>query len=366
MLTRIKIEAFRGFDSLAIEDFRRVNVFVGPNGGGKTSVLESLFLASQPFLPQALDSINRWRDMPPLNSQTWHTLLTVFREMDCHRTVLFEVDTADGSASLAITALLGREGTGESEFVPGTTTTNDPGSVNAGSEETVRGIKYLCKAVSGADVELTLELLAGGYQQTGQAKGSRPPQSPIPGGCFFIHTRRATSFGETAAALTDLYAKKSEGAFVNALRMVDPRIMRLIPGVQGKQPTILADLGQATLVPISVLGDGFCRVALITTGMVSTRRHGLVIVDEIDSGLHRTVMRGLWESLLAISIERDIQVFCSTHSEEMLQETLPAFAGEPDALRVFRISRNREGAVSQQRYDYEMLQDAQAMGMDVR
>ena len=150
------------------------------------------------------------------------------------------------------------------------------------------------------------------------------------------------------------------------LKKVDPRIMRLIPGVQGKQPTILADLGQATLVPISVLGDGFCRVALITTGMVSMRRHGLVVVDEIDSGLHREVMKGLWESILTLSIENDVQVFCSTHNEEMLQETLPAFADEPDALRVFRISRDREGTISQQKYDYEMLQDAQAMGMDVR
>jgi hypothetical protein len=77
-------------------------------------------------------------------------------------------------------------------------------------------------------------------------------------------------------------------------------------------------------------------------------------------------MKALWESILALSHEYDFQIVCSTHNEEMLRETLPAFASEPDALRVYRISRNREGVVSQQMYDYEMLQDAVAMGMDVR
>ncbi|MCR4414299.1 MAG: ATP-binding protein [Thermoguttaceae bacterium] len=115
-----------------------------------------------------------------------------------------------------------------------------------------------------------------------------------------------------------------------------------------------------------MLGDGFCRVSLIATGIVSGPKGRLLLVDEIDSGLHRNVMSGLWESLLELSHEYGIQVFCSTHNEEMLQETLPAFAEEPDALRVYRISRDRDGVASCQRYDYKMLEDAHAMGMDVR
>jgi ABC-type molybdenum transport system ATPase subunit/photorepair protein PhrA len=365
MLKRIAIDGFRGIQSLNIEDCRRVNVFVGPNGGGKTSVLEALCVASQPFALQLLDTVNRWRDMPPLNPQTWHTLLTIFNEMDCHRTVLLEIETREGPASVTISALFGRGGTDESELVQGTTTTSDPGSISAGFEDSVRGIKSVYKPSCGEEVEAILELVATGYRQTVKAKGKHPPRGPVPGS-FFIHTRRATSLGETAAALTDLYTKHAEELFISALKKVEPRIQRLIPGVQGKQPTVLADLGYATLVPISVLGDGFCRVSLIATGIVSAQRGRLLLVDEIDSGLHHTVMKGLWESILTLSREYDFQVFCSTHNEEMLRETLPAFASEPDALRVYRVSRNREGVVSQQMYDYEMFQDAFAMGMDVR
>jgi len=89
-------------------------------------------------------------------------------------------------------------------------------------------------------------------------------------------------------------------------------------------------------------------------------------VDEIDSGLHHSVMRGLWESVLELSRQYDFQVFCSTHNEEMLRQTLPAFSDEPEALRVYRIDRKTDGKVSQQPYDHALLHDAEAAGMDVR
>ncbi len=365
MLKKIAINGFRGLHGLSMEDFRRVNVLVGPNGGGKTSVLEALCLAAQPFAPRLVDAINRWRDMPPLSSQTWHTLLTIFSQMDWHRNVSFEMETGEGTASVTISALPGRGGAREPELVQGTTTTTDPGSLSAGFEESVRGLKSVYRPSSGEEVEAVLELVATGYQESVTTKARQPPRGPVPGS-FFIHARRATSLGETAAALTELYAKNAEGSFVGALRKVEPRVRRLVPGVRGKQPTVLADLGYATLVPIHVLGDGFCRVSLIATGIVSGQRGKLLLVDEIDSGLHRSVMSGLWGSLLELSHEYGIQVFCSTHNEEMLQETLPAFAGERDALHVYRISRDCDGAVSTQMYDYTMLEDAHAMGMDVR
>jgi predicted ATPase len=214
----------------------------------------------------------------------------------------------------------------------------------------------------GKESESVLELLEVGFQQTVERK----PQRRRSAGSFFIHSRRATSLGETASALTTLYSNKCEERFIDAIKKVDPRVQRLVPGTQGGQPTVLADLGGPTLVPISVLGDGFCRVALMVTGMVLSDAAKLLIVDEIDSGLHRSVMQGLWESVLELSHHYDFQVFCSTHNEEMLRQTLPAFSDEPDALRVYRIERSADGKVSQQPYDYAMLHDAEAAGMDIR
>lgn len=40
----IEIKNFRGIDHLAIDDFSRVNVFLGQNGSGKTSILEAILM----------------------------------------------------------------------------------------------------------------------------------------------------------------------------------------------------------------------------------------------------------------------------------------------------------------------------------
>ena len=44
MITRLAIENFRGLQQVALEELRRVNLIVGGNDTGKTSVLEALVL----------------------------------------------------------------------------------------------------------------------------------------------------------------------------------------------------------------------------------------------------------------------------------------------------------------------------------
>ena len=350
MFRKITIDGFRGIDGFSMEDFRRVNVMVGRNGGGKTSILEAMAVAAAPAAPGGLLMANTWRDMPPASSGSWHSLLTLFSGMDPHRQMRFEYEADHETASIEIDAVFGASGTDQLESGAGT-----------GYEEALRGLRMQYRPDNGKEIESVLDLVEVGFQQTVKGK----PQRRF-AGSFFIHARRGTSLGETAGALTTLYSNKCEGRFIDAVNKVDPRVQRLVPGTQGKQPTVLADLGGPTLVPISVLGDGFCRVALMVTGMVSSDAGNLLIVDEIDSGLHRSVMRGLWESVLELSRQYDFQVFCSTHNEEMLRQTLPAFSDDPDALRVYRIDQSTDGKVSQQPYDYVMLHDAEAAGMDVR
>ena len=56
-IKNIKIENFRGFDKLEISNFGQINLIVGRNNCGKSSLLESIFLSigmSNPLLPRFL------------------------------------------------------------------------------------------------------------------------------------------------------------------------------------------------------------------------------------------------------------------------------------------------------------------------
>ena len=56
----IKIDNFRGVKHLEIDDFSRVNVFLGQNGSGKSTILEVIHLLtkmSDSDMPQGVNRI---------------------------------------------------------------------------------------------------------------------------------------------------------------------------------------------------------------------------------------------------------------------------------------------------------------------
>ena len=56
----LEIKNFRGIDRLVMEDFSRVNVFLGQNGSGKSSILEAILMLtgmSNPGLPQSINML---------------------------------------------------------------------------------------------------------------------------------------------------------------------------------------------------------------------------------------------------------------------------------------------------------------------
>lgn len=61
--TKLTIQNFRGIQNLDIKDFQRVNLLVGRNNCGKTSVLEALFLISGMGNPQLPVNIHFFRDI---------------------------------------------------------------------------------------------------------------------------------------------------------------------------------------------------------------------------------------------------------------------------------------------------------------
>ena len=43
---------------------------------------------------------------------------------------------------------------------------------------------------------------------------------------------------------------------------------------------------------------------------------GVLLIDEIDTGLHYTVMADMWKLIAQTAAELDVQVFATTHSSD--------------------------------------------------
>lgn len=87
-------------------------------------------------------------------------------------------------------------------------------------------------------------------------------------------------------------------------------------------------------VDASLLSDGTLRVLSIAAAMLSAPEGSLVVIEEIDNGVHPSRARHLLENIRSIAQRRGLRVLLSTHNPAML-DALPD-AALPDVLFCYR------------------------------
>lgn len=70
-------------------------------------------------------------------------------------------------------------------------------------------------------------------------------------------------------------------------------------------------------VNIKSMGKGFYTYLTILSAVLSGSK--IIIIDEIENGIHFSLMKKLIDNIINISKEKDIQFFISTHSKEFLE-----------------------------------------------
>ena len=90
----VEISNFRGIDHLKIEDFSRVNIFLGQNNSGKSTVLEALSLLTGMANPDTPLNINRFRTRNLYSP--FKDLYYIFHNMDLKTGPKISAEQLDG------------------------------------------------------------------------------------------------------------------------------------------------------------------------------------------------------------------------------------------------------------------------------
>ncbi|QIZ70887.1 AAA family ATPase [Oxynema aestuarii] len=106
-----------------------------------------------------------------------------------------------------------------------------------------------------------------------------------------------------------------EDTIIEALKILEPKIERLsFTGHYRSTNGILLKLkGQDRPIPLGSMGDGMRRILNLVMSAVSVK-NGYLLVDEIDTGLYYDVQTDMWRLIFAIAKQLNIQVFATTHS----------------------------------------------------
>ena len=128
-------------------------------------------------------------------------------------------------------------------------------------------------------------------------------------------------------ALTDL-----EEEVVEALRIIDPDIsaVNMVDEESNsrERTAIVRTKNIRRPIPLRSFGDGINRLFAIILSLINSRG-GLLLVDEVENGLHYSVQLAAWRMIFRLAEQLDVQVFATSHSEDAVEAFQKAASEAP-------------------------------------
>jgi AAA15 family ATPase/GTPase len=169
-----------------------------------------------------------------------------------------------------------------------------------------------------------------------------------------------------------------EDLVIQALKSIEPDIERIAsinPRLRGSfvvqktnnsdQRIPLASMINFQRIPIGSMGDGIWRILGLTLALINAK-NGVLLVDEIDTGLHFSAMSDMWKLLYETAKRLNVQVFATTHSRdcwESLAEIAETENELEDGIMMHRIEKEKSTSVT---FSEDEMVIAAERGIEVR
>ncbi|OAB58468.1 chromosome segregation protein SMC [Phormidium willei BDU 130791] len=340
MLNTLSLTGFRGFQQFELSQLGQVNLIVGENNSGKTSILEAIQLLGSHSKLDTLTALMMNRGEYLVRNNFSHD-----GELDiCH---LFNGHQLDIGQHFKI---LGSQDN-HLNFFEVTIKREELETAKTLQSEGIFNVCWSSPEAENIKIPLSPE---NGLPLT-SIPHRRRHLSTNHSKTQFIKTSSLTS--QAMMALFDnVVLTPDETLLTEALRTIEPNLER-IASVSSER--IIAESGLShqgfvarlsnskQRVPIGSLGDGIWRMLGLTLA-IANAKDGILLVDEIDTGLHFTTMSDMWRLIWDAAKRLNVQVFATTHNSDCWQ-SLAAIANSehpsPEGITIQRIEKDKPQSV---------------------
>lgn len=363
MIQTFSVGDYRGIGGLAVEGLRRVNLVTGPNGVGKTALLEALWAFHGRFRPSNL--WNRRLQRAKRGS------LDPVAELAPRGVGL--IGTEDGASRAA-------RFTFELDPILPATSGNGPDSGNSGTRPVVgSGRRPAGAQVAPLGIDGRLRLWLDGEEvheplqpfRAGNGLVLVPlpaPPEPRPIGIIDLPTTGFDPSEDTIARYSRILRRGAKEELKRRLRLILPLLkdLEIVTGDDGA-PYLMATTDDGERMALQALGGGLMRLFRICTHFYAASGGGVLLLDEVENGLHHSVLERLWTEIREMASALDVQVFAATHSLECVKAAVHAFTDAWSDLAVIGVYRpaDEEGARAAM-YADDRLRVAMDNRMEVR
>ena len=322
LLESLEIKGYRCFEHLTIEKLGRVNLIVGKNNVGKTALLESLsvffnkgnFSVLINFL-ESRDEVGKITDQFGNKTLTSISFKDLFTSQNNGQT--------ERSKSIVIGGKFRNNLETLSINLPKLRTPN--GRLTEIGEKIAKYYKQYSE-----DEGLMLEVK---YERENSdqfdleyynvLENSLYVKQKNISGISIIFEKADGLNNKQLLILWDEINKNDLKSFVlEAMKIIEKRIIdinflgvpsgstNLVPHIKTENSTLQ--------IPLKRFGDGLNRLLSLSMALLSVR-NGVLIVDEIESGLHYSVLPDVWKLIFKTARDLNVQVFATTHSYDCVQ-----------------------------------------------
>lgn len=313
ILNSLEIHNFRGFEHLTIERLGRVNLIVGRNNIGKSSLLEALQLFARRGSPKLIKEMLEERDESGIYSLARFPGSTLLPSPELFPSTVIE-SVLPGFGYL----FYGRKMTPLLPIQIGPVRSPDATlTIQVGSFDHLN---------TDSDFGPRFAIHLGKQQIMNVGSASMLAGLLIVEPAPFITSLFIPPNGldrELIGRLWDGIALSSqEKDVVSSLRIIAPGIESLgIIGDPGSGPgriPIVRISGIDEPVPLRSLGDGMQRIFAITLALVNVK-NGMLLIDEFENGIHYSALIDLWQHIFQLAHRLNVQVFATTHNWDCIE-----------------------------------------------
>jgi AAA15 family ATPase/GTPase len=97
--------------------------------------------------------------------------------------------------------------------------------------------------------------------------------------------------------------------------------------------------------------------------------NNILLIDEIENGLHYSAYKKLWEAIFALAVSTNKQVFVTTHSKETLHKLNQMLEEHPEyrnEMRLYTLENTLKKGYQAYKYSYEGLSGACENDIELR
>ena len=340
MFNKIEIERFRGIKYASIEGFKQINLFFGKNNCGKSSLLESIFLASglsNPLLPIHVNFMRGY------GKSRLHDLKLEFYNLDSTLPIHIRMENEE-KRDLSISLF--------EQNLNNVSLNADDANIISNRDEEKYGLKFEFQ-VNDKTFESQLRFEA-------DVTRVLPKEYVESLRCTYLSPKY--DFNASIQGLKNILQNKDEHFIVEGLQLIEPRVKDFIY----TDNEMLVDVGLEKRIPVNMMGDGARKIVSLLTAVYDCK-DGALLVDEISNGFHYSVMGNLWKVLIDAAIRNNTQLFITTHDTDSIKGLRDAAIDKyNDLVAAFKLLKTTGDELKAFHYSLESLDYSINQEIEVR